>query len=325
MSSPDPKKLPPAANDPQIDVPKETSAKKPRAPKSGKPDPNIAQRKASDPLSSVWVTASAGTGKTKVLTDRVLRLMLSGATPDQILCLTFTKAGASVMTNRIREELAVWATCDDKKLDEKLTKLNGKKPDDATTRRARQMFAEFLDAHGGLKIQTIHSFSQSLIRRFPIESGIPPYFDVMDDQTAAEMLRESQADILRRIQREPDTPLARAVHAVTPEVSEDDFAGLIGELTYRRGQLLAVFGEQGGLEKTIDNVYAYMKAPKGVDGQGMLARLNSEAGLSTPPDMRALTQAADILAGGSQADLDKAKIIKAWIMHPESRVEIFQD
>lgn len=325
MSSPDPKKLPPAANDPQIDVPKETSAKKPRAPKSGKPDPNIAQRKASDPLSSVWVTASAGTGKTKVLTDRVLRLMLSGATPDQILCLTFTKAGASVMTNRIREELAVWATCDDKKLDEKLTKLNGKKPDDATTRRARQMFAEFLDAHGGLKIQTIHSFSQSLIRRFPIESGIPPYFDVMDDQTAAEMLRESQADILRRIQREPDTPLARAVHAVTPEVSEDDFAGLIGELTYRRGQLLAVFGEQGGLEKTIDNVYAYMKAPKGVDGQGMLARLNSEAGLSTPPDMQALKQAADILAGGSQADLEKAKIIKAWIMHPESRVEIFQD
>ncbi|MFN7113806.1 MAG: double-strand break repair helicase AddA [Alphaproteobacteria bacterium] len=328
MTSPDPKKFPPAANDPlhqTAPTEKKPAAKTPRAPKSGKPDPNIAQRKASDPLSSVWVTASAGTGKTKVLTDRVLRLMLSGATPDQILCLTFTKAGASVMTNRIREELSVWATCDDKKLEEKLTKLGGKKPDAATTKRARQMFAEFLDAHGGLKIQTIHSFSQSLIRRFPIESGIPPYFDVMDDQTAAEMLRESQADILRRIQREPNTPLARAVHAVTPEVSEDDFAALIGELTYRRGQLLAIFGQQGGLEKTIDNVYAHMNAPKGIDGQTMMAQLNSEAGLATPPDMAALKQAADILAGGSATDLEKAKIIKAWIMHPDSRVEIFQD
>lgn len=328
MTTPDPNKLPPAANDPRIDAPEKPAdkpVKKTPVPRAGKLDPNIAQRKASDPLASVWVTASAGTGKTKVLTDRVLRLMLSGATPDQILCLTFTKAGASVMTNRIREELSTWATCDDKKLEEKLTKLNGKKPDEDTTKRARQMFAEFLDAHGGLKIQTIHSFSQSLIRRFPIESGIPPYFDVMDDQTAAEMLRESQADILRRIQKEPDTPLARAVHAVTPEVSEDDFAGLIGELTYRRGQLLAIFGEHGGLEKTIDAVYAHLKAPKGIDGQRMLAHLNSEDGWDTPPDMQALKHAADVLAGGSATDLEKAKIIKAWIMHPESRVEIFQD
>ena len=324
-----PKNLPPAANDALHDQPQDNAAGKPAAPKKStrapKLDPNIAQRKASDPLASVWVTASAGTGKTKVLTDRVLRLMLSGATPDQILCLTFTKAGASVMTNRIREELAVWATCDDKKLEEKLTKLSGKTPDEATTKRARQMFAEFLDAHGGLKIQTIHSFSQSLIRRFPIESGIPPYFDVMDDQTAAEMLRESQADILRRIQREPNTPLARAVHAVTPEVSEDDFAALIGELTYRRGQLLAIFGERGGLEETIDAVYDHLQAPRGIDGQTMMAMLNSEAGLGTPPDMTALKQAADILAAGSATDLEKAKIIKAWIMHPDSRVEIFQD
>lgn len=325
MTTPDPKKFPPAANDGADVPPQPPKEKGTPVPRGQKLDPNIAQRKASDPLSSVWVTASAGTGKTKVLTDRVLRLMLSGATPDQILCLTFTKAGASVMTNRIREELAVWATCDDKKLADKLTRLNGKKPDEATTRRARQMFAEFLDAHGGLKIQTIHSFSQSLIRRFPIESGIPPYFDVMDDQTAAEMLRDSQADILRRIQKEPHTPLARAVHSVTPEVSEDDFAGLIGELTYRRGQLLTILEQHGGLEKTIDAVYAHLKAPKDIDAPAMLAQLNSEAGLSTPPDMQALKHAADVLAGGSASDLEKAKIIKAWIMHPESRVEIFQD
>lgn len=291
-----------------------------------KPDPNIAQRKASDPAASVWVTASAGTGKTKVLTDRVLRLMLTGAAPDQILCLTFTKAAASLMTNRIRDELANWATCDDKVLAEKLAKLNGTKPDAATTKRARQLFAEFLDAHGGMRIQTIHSFSQSLIRRFPIESGIPPYFDVMDDQTAAEMLRESQADILRRIQREPDTKLAKAVNMVTPEVSEDDFAALIGELTYRRGQLLAIFGEKGGLEKTVDAVYQHLGAVRGMDTTEMMAAFNSDNGLpGQAPDIDALKHAADILAGGSASDLEKAKVIKAWIIHPENRVEIFDD
>ena len=142
------------------DAQKATPKKPVRKVTNKKPDPNIAQRKASDPAASVWVTASAGTGKTKVLTDRVLRLMLSGAQPDQVLCLTFTKAAASVMTNRIRDELAHWATCDDKVLTEKLTKLQGKKPDAATTKRARQLFAEFLDAHGGMRIQTIHSFSQ---------------------------------------------------------------------------------------------------------------------------------------------------------------------
>lgn len=327
MASENPR--PTADNDNGKNLPAPAADKAPvkKAPANRKPDPNIAQRKASDPSASVWVTASAGTGKTKVLTDRVLRLMLAGAAPDQILCLTFTKAAASLMTNRIRDELATWATCDDKTLAEKLTKLNGQKPDETTTKRARQLFAEFLDAHGGMRIQTIHSFSQSLIRRFPIESGIPPYFDVMDDQTAAEMLRESQADILRRIQQEPDTKLARAVNMVTPEVSEDDFAALIGELTYRRGQLLTILGEKGGLEKTVDAVYEHLGAVRDTDTATMMAALNSDGGLQghRPPDIDALKRAADILAGGSATDLEKAKVIKAWIMHPENRVEIFDD
>lgn len=292
----------------------------------GKPDPNGAQRRASDPAASVWVTASAGTGKTKVLTDRVLRLMLEGAAPDQILCLTFTRAAASVMTNRIREELSAWATCEDAALEAKLKQLTGAKPDPAVTRRARQLFAEFLDAAGGMRVQTIHSFSQSLLRRFPIESGIPPYFDVMDDQTAAEMLREAQADVLRQVQREPDSKLAKAVRMVTPEVSEDDFSALIGELTYRRGQLFSVFEKQGGIEGTINGVYGYLNAPAGTDTQRMMESLNADAGLNgRAPDIAGLKAAADILTAGSAADIERAKMIKAWILHPEQRAELFWD
>lgn len=294
--------------------------------KTQRPDPNVVQRQASDPSASVWVTASAGTGKTKVLTDRVLRLMLNGAKPDQILCLTFTRAAASVMTNRIREELANWATCDDDALEDKLTKLTGRKPDAETTTRARQMFAEFLDAYGGMRIQTIHSFSQSLLRRFPIESGIPPYFDVMDEQTADQMLREAQADVLRQIQKNPGTPLAKAVNMVTPEMPEDDFAALIGEITYRRGQLFSTFEKHGGVEETIDAVYTQLKAPKGLDTAIMMTQLNSGLGLNGhPPDIKALREAADILAAGTPGDLEKAKMIKAWILHPEQRDELFWD
>ena len=301
--------------------------KKPEAKQSRRrPDPNVVQRQASDPSASVWVTASAGTGKTKVLTDRTLRLMLNGAKPDQILCLTFTRAAASVMTNRIREELSTWATCDDDTLEDKLTKLTGRTPDAETTTRARQMFAEFLDAYGGMRIQTIHSFSQSLLRRFPIESGIPPYFDVMDDQTSAEMLREAQADVLREIQKHPSTPLAKAVNMVTPEMSEDDFSGLVGDLTYRRGQLFSIFDKHGGVEETIDAVYTHLKAPKGLDTSIMMTQLNSGLGLNGhAPDIKALKEAADILAGGTPGDLEKAKMIKAWILHPEQRGDLFWD
>ncbi|MEZ0226174.1 MAG: UvrD-helicase domain-containing protein, partial [Alphaproteobacteria bacterium] len=274
----------------------------------GKPDPNLVQRQASDPSASVWVTASAGTGKTKVLTDRVLRLMINGAQPDQILCLTFTRAAASVMTNRIREELSAWATVDDGALEERLTKLNGVAPDEATTKRARQLFAEFLDAYGGMRVQTIHSFSQSLLRRFPIESGIPPYFDVMDEQTSSEMLREAQADVLRDVQKDPTTPLAKAVQMVTPEVPEDDFAAIIGELTYRRGQLFSVFAQNNGLEGTITNIYKYLEAPTGTDTATMMSQLNSNTGLNgATPDIKALRAAADTLAGGTPSDLEKAK------------------
>lgn len=314
--------------------PAETPVKKPRAKRdpakkdtgARRPDPNVVQRQASDPAASVWVTASAGTGKTKVLTDRVLRLMLDGAKPDQILALTFTRAAASVMTNRIREELANWATCDDETLVDKLTKVTGRKPDAATMTRARQLFAEFLDNYGGMRIQTIHSFSQSLLRRFPIESGIPPYFDVMDEQTAAEMLRESQADVLRQIRKDPHTPLARAVNLVTPEMSEDDFAALIGEITYRRGQLFQTFEKHGGIEETIDAVYTQLKAPKGLDTAIMMTQLNSGLGLNgNQPDIKGLKEAADILAAGTPGDLEKAKMIKAWILHPEQRGDLFWD
>ncbi|MGE5441509.1 MAG: UvrD-helicase domain-containing protein, partial [Bacteroidota bacterium] len=123
-------------------------------------DPNDSQRVASDPTASVWVAASAGTGKTKVLTDRVLRLMLGGTEPRRILCLTYTKAAAAEMANRIAERLGDWATADEEELGRTLIDLLGQQPTDDQRRLARQLFARVLDAPGGLNIQTIHAFCQ---------------------------------------------------------------------------------------------------------------------------------------------------------------------
>ena len=140
------------------------------------------QRRAADPGSSVWVAASAGSGKTKVLTDRVLSLLLQGSEPARLLCLTFTKAAAAEMANRLANRLSAWAVMIDRDLVMNLTQLLGEAPDEDTLARARQLFALVLDVPGGMKIQTIHSFCQSLLARFPLEAGIAPTMRVLDER-----------------------------------------------------------------------------------------------------------------------------------------------
>ena len=160
------------------------------------------QRQAADPLCSVWVEASAGTGKTKVLSDRVLRLLLDGTDPSRILCLTYTKAAAVEMNNRIAERLSIWAVADDDKLRSELEKLLGLnlaeyKQKSALLAQARRLFAILLDTPGGIKIQTIHSFCQEILKRFPLEAKISPYFEIMDDRAAKEALETIKSEILQ--------------------------------------------------------------------------------------------------------------------------------
>ncbi|MFA7277001.1 MAG: double-strand break repair helicase AddA [Pseudobdellovibrionaceae bacterium] len=161
------------------------------------PDPNIPQQRASSPTHDVWVAASAGSGKTKVLTDRVLRLLLPdpegrwvGAQPHRILCITFTKAAAALMALRVQKRLAAWAVMGEADLYEDLEKLLGIPPPDSLLHAARQLFSSVLDAPGGLSIMTIHSFCQSVIGRFPLESGVAPGSHILPDLQAERLLRE---------------------------------------------------------------------------------------------------------------------------------------
>ena len=167
------------------------------------------QRLAADPALSAWVTASAGTGKTHVLTDRVLRLLLMDCPPERILCLTFTKAAAAEMANRLHDRLGQWAIASDEGLRQDLVDLTGLDYHDQTLDLARRLFARVLDAPGGLKVQTIHSFCEALLRRFPLEARIAPHFQVMDERQAADVLGAALQTVLEQDAETPE-PLVAA-------------------------------------------------------------------------------------------------------------------
>ena len=152
---------------------------------------NEAQHKASDPVICAWVSASAGSGKTKVLTDRLLRLLLSKVEPEKILCLTFTKTAAAEMSNRLSAILQKWSVCSNEQLLSSLKKLLGNDFKEETLTTARQLFARVLDVRGGLNIMTIHSFCQKLLKRFPLEANLSPAFEVIDDSSEKIYLKQS--------------------------------------------------------------------------------------------------------------------------------------
>ncbi len=207
------------------------------------------QSLASDPVAHAALSASAGTGKTQVLTARVLRLLLQGARPESILCLTFTKAAAAEMANRIGARLAAWVRLKDSELASDLLAL-GESNDPVTRERARQLFAKVLDCPGGLKIQTIHSFAQSLLAAFPAEAGIMPGFQPIEGRAEQELVRRTLADVMANAEARGDEGLIRDVQCLSRRLGE---AGAVEYLQAcaRRPEALMAFGEGGQIEPAI--------------------------------------------------------------------------
>jgi len=188
-------------------------------------DATLRQIEAADPSANTWLSANAGSGKTRVLTDRVARLLLSGVSPQNILCLTYTKAAASEMQNRLFDRLGAWSMKPDAALREELHDLGVDDIDDLAT--ARRLFAGAIETPGGLKIQTIHSFCASILRRFPLEAGVSPQFTEMDDRTAKLL----QADILDEMAAGSDRALLEDLAA---HVTDTDFGRLTAEVIAHR-------------------------------------------------------------------------------------------
>lgn len=173
------------------------------------PDANIPQQQAAVPEHDIWVAASAGSGKTKVLTDRVLRLLLpdpegrwKGSSPHRILCITFTKAAAALMALRVQNKLGEWAVMTEVELVKSLTNLLGCSPSENILSAARQLFSSVLDTTGGLSIMTIHAFCQSTLGRFAIEAGVTPGFSVLEEQRGHHILRQIINDLIEGVELE---------------------------------------------------------------------------------------------------------------------------
>ncbi len=164
----------------------------------------IQQAIASDPQRSAWVSANAGSGKTHVLTQRVIRLLLAGARPSAILCLTYTKAAASEMSNRVFARLADWAVLPDEELSKRIGQIEGEMPDRVKLAEARRLFAKALETPGGLKIQTIHAFCEALLHQFPLEANVAGHFSVLDDRAAATLLADARRSLLTATAPEED-------------------------------------------------------------------------------------------------------------------------
>ncbi|MGD1881406.1 MAG: double-strand break repair helicase AddA [Paracoccaceae bacterium] len=214
-------------------------------------DASRRQLTASLPERSTWLSANAGSGKTRVLTDRVARLLLEGVEPQHILCLTYTKAAASEMQNRLFQRLGAWAMLDDAELRSALSEL-GVTNTAVSLDDARTLFARAIEAPGGLKIQTIHSFCAALLRRFPLEAGVTPQFTEIEDR-AADLLRAEIVDEMA------SGATRNLVTELAQHYSGEDFLGLTREIIKHKaafsegldgGAARALFGVDTDLTRT---------------------------------------------------------------------------
>ena len=196
-----------------------------------------AQSSAANPQASVWVSANAGSGKTHVLTERVIRLLLEGTDPSKILCLTYTKAAAAVMQNRVFARLSEWAVLSDEQLAERLINLEGRRPGPARLAAARRLFARALETPGGLKIQTIHAFCEAILHQFPLEANIAGHFEMMDDLAQSALVGEARRTLLEAAHGGSEVELAEAFADVMQAAGEMGLQALLDEAVNRRNGL----------------------------------------------------------------------------------------
>ena len=278
------------------------------------------QAVAADPAGHRFVTANAGSGKTKTLIDRVARLLLAGAQPSAILCVTYTKAAAAEMQRRLYDRLGLWAVMDQDALVETLTKLEGRPAasfDDAAVRQARALFARALESPGGLKIQTIHAFCEALLRRFPIEAGIAPGFRVMDDPQAAAIVRAAREQVALKASADAADGeagmLAEAYARMSVVLDFQSFQSMFATFEGQRGALIGYF-QQTGLSS--DALVTDVWKRCGFDAPSCE---ETEAAYAMAAIDRPLWRdAAQVLAGGKVTDQKNAALLAAVAADPNA-------
>jgi ATP-dependent helicase/nuclease subunit A len=209
------------------------------------------QHDASDPGVSAWVSANAGAGKTHVLAQRVIRLLLEGTKPEKILCLTFTKAAAANMANRIFDTLGSWTSLDDAALDAEIRKTGTKAVSARLRHAARQLFASALETPGGLKVQTIHAFCTKLLQQFPFEANVPAHFSVLEETQQQQLLEQIRREVLLKAANASESDVGRALTAIIPICSDFVFQNVLTEAIRKAGAIRQWLESAGGIDKAM--------------------------------------------------------------------------
>lgn len=273
------------------------------------------QHRASDPAVSAWVSANAGSGKTFVLAQRVIRLLLDGTDPAKILCLTYTKAAAANMANRVFGRLASWTTLEDAALEKEIRATGVKRVDAKRLARARKLFAEALETPGGLKVQTIHAFCTRLLQQFPFEADVAAHFEVLDETQQKQMIETIRLDVLLAAAAKPDSAEGKALATIITLASDFSFQLALAEAIQERERVTEWLDRAGG----IDGAMAELSQALGIaadDSIECVERDLLERSLMSPEEWPALIAA---LAQGSSNDAEQARRLEA--MHPATGPE----
>jgi ATP-dependent helicase/nuclease subunit A len=264
-----------------------------------------AQVEAADPTVSAFVTANAGSGKTKTLIDRVARLLLAKAQPETILCVTYTKAAASEMQRRLFDRLGEWSVASDADLRKALAALRSRRPDSFDAQdlsEARSLFAAALETPGGLKIQTIHAFCEKVLRRFPLEAGVDPTFRVLDDPAQAAVASAARRMVAHHVLAVPGD-LADAYGRLSVALDFRRFEAMFAQFEAERGALAAFLAD--GLEGAKRWIWQTVDIPEGTEPADLA--LAAMAAM----DRGLYRRAAEALRRGPKTDAARAATLMA--------------
>lgn len=261
------------------------------------------QADAADPAASVWVSANAGTGKTHVLTMRVLRLLLANTPPERILCLTYTKAAAAEMSKRVFDSLAKWVMLPEDELRGVLDKFLGRTPSPEEAALARTLFTRATETPGGLAVQTIHAFAERLLQRFPLEAGVTPGFSILDEDTSRKLMREAIDHVIGAAARARASVLGQALETAIAYAADDRFDDILADALREREWLDAALRLPGETEHgpaRLDAADGLYRRHFGVRAGISRAAILAEAAQVLSP--RDLAHARDVLLRGGKTD-----------------------
>src|SRR3954462_7341921 len=276
------------------------------------------QQRASDPAASAFVSANAGSGKTHVLVQRVIRLLLSGVPPEKILCITFTKAAAANMAERVFTTLGHWVTLDNEALDAAIKESGIANPDARLRKAARKLFACALETPGGLKVQTIHALCTRLLQQFPFEANVPARFAVLDDRDQNEMMERANLGVFLEASRNPDSATGRALMTAMASAADVTFKDVMREACLSRDHFMAWTDAAGSAQAAAAQITAALDVDPNdriedverdiVDGPNLPhsrwqdIALVLETGSKTEQDQAARLRGALVFTGAAQVD-----------------------